>query len=102
MVGPIAALLMITGKHLPFWTFVLWTIFLAILGVFLAIPMKKQLINVERLTFPSGVAAAQTLRSLYAEGKEDSRQAKSLGISGLVGPWQPSPGAIPLPGIPGP
>jgi len=37
------------------------------------------------------VSAAQTLRSLYAEGKEASMQAKSLGISGLLEPWWPSP-----------
>ena len=35
--------------------------------------------------FRAGVSAAQTLRSLYAEGKEASRQAKSLGISGVLG-----------------
>ena len=85
MVGPISALLMIQGEHLPFWTLLLWTIFLAILGVIVAIPMKRQMINVEQLKFPSGVSAAQTLRSLYAAGKEASMQARSLGISGVLG-----------------
>jgi len=85
MVGAIAALLMIRGEHLPFWTLLLWTIFLAILGVMMAIPMKRQMINVEQLKFPSGVAAAQTLRSLYAAGKEATRKARSLGISSVVG-----------------
>jgi OPT family oligopeptide transporter len=85
MVGAIAALLMIRGEHLPFWTLLLWTIFLAILGVVMAIPMKRQMINVEQLKFPSGVAAAQTLRSLYAAGKEATRKARSLGISSVVG-----------------
>src|SRR5512142_2167906 len=32
MVGAVAALLMIQGRHLPFWTLLLWTIFLAVLG----------------------------------------------------------------------
>ncbi len=85
MVGPIAALLMITHQHLPFWTLFFWTILLALLGVILAIPMKRQMINVEQLKFPSGIAAAQTLRSLYAEAKEAAKQARSLGISGVVG-----------------
>ena len=113
MVGPISALLMITGKHLPFWTLLLWTIFLAMLGVILAIPMKRQMINVEQLKFPSGVSAAQTLRSLYAEGKEASRQATSLGVSGVIGAvvafarantfiWYPRalkiPGMVEIPG----
>jgi OPT family oligopeptide transporter len=85
MVGGIAALLMIRGEHLPFWTLLLWTTFLAILGVFVAIPMKRQMINVEQLKFPSGLAAAQTLRSLYAVQRAATRQARSLGISGLLG-----------------
>jgi len=85
MVGAIAALLMIQGEHLPFWTLFLWTIFLAILGVMMAIPMKRQMINVEQLKFPSGLAAAQMLRSLYAEGREAAKKAKSLGISALLG-----------------
>jgi OPT family oligopeptide transporter len=85
MVGAISALLMIRGEHLPFWTLLLWTIFLAILGVMMAIPMKRQMINIEQLKFPSGVAAAQTLRSLYAAGKEATKKARSLGISSVVG-----------------
>ena len=85
MVGAISALLMIRGEHLPFWTLLIWTIFLAILGVIVAIPMKRQMINVEQLKFPSGVAAAQTLRSLYVKQGETSKQARSLGIAGLLG-----------------
>ncbi len=85
MVGAISALLMIRGEQLPFWTLLLWTIFLAVLGVVVAIPMKRQMINVEQLKFPSGVAAAQTLRSLYVEEGETSKQAGSLGIAGLLG-----------------
>jgi OPT family oligopeptide transporter len=85
MVGAISALLMIRGEHLPFWTLLLWTIFLAILGVIVAIPMKRQMINIEQLKFPSGVAAAQTLRSLYVKEGETSKQASGLGIAALLG-----------------
>jgi OPT family oligopeptide transporter len=85
MVSAIAALLMIRGEHLPFFTLLLWTIFLAILGVMMAIPMKRQMINVEQLKFPSGLAAATTLRSLYAAGMEAAKKARSLGISALTG-----------------
>jgi putative OPT family oligopeptide transporter len=85
IVSAIAALLMIRGEHLPFSTLLLWTIFLAILGVMMAIPMKRQMINAEQLKFPSGVAAATTLRSLYAAGAEAAKKAKSLGASALTG-----------------
>jgi OPT family oligopeptide transporter len=113
LVSGISALLILQGTHLPFWTLMLWTVFLAILGVMMAIPMKRQMINIEQLPFPSGIAAAETLRSLYAAGEEAARKAKGLGISGVAGAlvafcrdngfkWWPSflriPGMIEIPG----
>jgi len=80
MVSAISAYLLITGVHMPWIVLTLWTIFLAALGVFIAIPMKRQMINIEQLKFPSGIAAAETLKSLHSKGK-----ARSLGISALFG-----------------
>lgn len=85
MVSAVSALLLIQGHHLPFWTLMLWTLLLALLGVFLAIPMKRQMINIEQLPFPSGLAAAETLRSLYAKGEAAARKAKSLGFAAGLG-----------------
>ncbi len=85
MVSAIAAYLMVTGSHMSWPVLTLWTIFLAALGVFMAVPLKRQMINIEQLKFPSGIAAAETLRSLHAEGKEASSKARALGIAGLVG-----------------
>jgi OPT family oligopeptide transporter len=88
MTSAIAALVMMRGEHLPFWTLFSWTVFLAMLGVMMAVPMKRQMINIEQLPFPSGLAAAQTLRSLYAAGKESAAKAKALvmaGFGGVVG-----------------
>ena len=85
MMSAIAAYLMITGHHMPMPILLVWTMFLACLGVFMAIPMKRQMINVEQLKFPSGIAAAETLRSLHQKGKEASQKARSLGIAGLIG-----------------
>lgn len=85
MVSAIAAYLIVTGEHIPPTVLVLWTFFLAALGVFMAIPMKRQMINREQLRFPSGVAAAETLRSLHSEGSEAVEKARSLGIAGLLG-----------------
>ena len=47
--------------------------------------MKRQMINQEQLPFPSGIAAAETLRSLYSEGKEAMRKANALVVGLLVG-----------------
>ena len=96
-VSAIAALLMISatpdnpeGQHLPWHVLVLWTFFLAVLGVTLAIPMKRNMINQEKLKFPSGLAAASTLQSLYADASEAARKAKVLLYAALFGAiWPP-------------
>ena len=85
MVSAISAYLIITGAHMSWLVLTLWTIFLAALGVFIAIPMKRQMINVEQLRFPSGIAAAETLKSLHSQGGEASDKARALGISALFG-----------------
>ncbi len=77
------ALLLIEGHHQPVWIVAAFTLFSGALGVFLAVPMKRQMVNQERLPFPSGTAAAVTLRSLYSEGVEAVHRAYVL-IGGLV------------------
>jgi len=67
LVSAIAAYLIINGHHIGYGLLTAWIFFLAVLGVTLAIPMKRQMINIERLRFPSGIAAAMTLRSLHAD-----------------------------------
>jgi putative OPT family oligopeptide transporter len=79
------ALLLITGEHQPWPIMLAWTIVSAALGVFLAVPMKRQMINREQLRFPSGVAAAQTLKSLYTKSKEAIQQAHSLVVTLFIG-----------------
>ncbi len=50
----------------------------------MAIPMKRQMINVEQLRFPSGIAAAETLRALHAAGGTGARSARALAWAGLI------------------
>lgn len=85
LVSAMAAYLMVVGDHLPFWQLTLWMLALGSLGVFVAIPMKRQFVNIEQLPFPTGTAAAETLRGLYAEGREGARRARALFIALGVG-----------------
>jgi uncharacterized oligopeptide transporter (OPT) family protein len=62
-----------------------WVAVISALGVFLAVPAKRQMINIEQLPFPTGTAAAATLRTLHAEGGEAAKQARALGLAGLTG-----------------
>ncbi len=91
LVSAIPALLMLsvtpeqpTGVPLPFAVLLGWVFFLAMLGTCLAIPMKRTMINRERLRFPSGTAAAVTLQSLYADSAAAIRKAKALLWSGAL------------------
>jgi OPT family oligopeptide transporter len=90
MVSAIAAYLIITGENMPWMVLTCWTAFLALLGVSIAVPMKRQMINREQLKFPSGIAAAETLRSLHAAGGEALLKARALFVTmglGAVIKW---------------
>jgi hypothetical protein len=62
-----------------------WVFLTGCLGVFLAIPMKRQMINQEQLPFPSGIAAAATLRSLYAKGRDSVLASYALLVACAAG-----------------
>ena len=84
LVAAFAAFIMLNGHSLPLGLMFAWVFFLAVLGVTMAIPMKRQMINIEQLRFPSGVAAAETLRALHSHGQKGMRAAKALGIAGVL------------------
>jgi len=84
LVSAFSAFILITGHQLPLGLTMAWVFFLAVLGVTMAIPMKRQMINIEQLRFPSGVAAAETLRALHSHGVQGMRAAKALGVAGVL------------------
>lgn len=105
------ALLMVTTVRPDTLPMVAWFAGIAALGVFAAIPIKRQLINKEALAFPTGTATAETLRAIHAGGDgEGSRQARALGWAAAFAavltwfrdakaafmPWN-APAALPLP-----
>jgi OPT family oligopeptide transporter len=78
------ALLMVTTLRPEGFGLVAWFGVIAALGVFVAIPIKRQLINKEALAFPTGTATAETIRSLHAtEGSDGAAKAKSLAIAAV-------------------
>ncbi len=82
LVSAFAAYIMLNNETLPLPLMFGWVFFLAVLGVTMAVPMKRQMINIEQLRFPSGIAAAETLRALHATGDKGARSARALGIFG--------------------
>ena len=79
------ALLILTGLRPEPAAMVAWLAVIAMLGVFTAVPIKRQLINVEELPFPTGTATAETLHALHGEGGEAARRARKLGWAAAFG-----------------
>ncbi len=84
LVSAFAAYIIINDQSMSVPLMLAWVFFIAVLGVTMAIPMKRQMINIEQLRFPSGIAAAETLRALHAKSSQGLRAAKALGLAGLV------------------
>jgi uncharacterized oligopeptide transporter (OPT) family protein len=80
------ALLLLTGARPSGVAMFLWFATIAALGVFAAIPIKRQIINVEQLPFPSAVATAETVRAMHGDEGDGARggAAKKLFIAALV------------------
>jgi len=94
------ALLMLTGARPEGWWLVLWFAAIAALGVFVAVPIKRQLVNVEALPFPTGTATAVTIQALHDHEGPGRSQARWLVGAALLGgalalakdlhaPWMP-------------
>jgi putative OPT family oligopeptide transporter len=85
LVSAFSAYFMINGHPLPVGLTLAWVFFLGVLGVTMAIPMKRQMINVEQLRFPTGIASAETLRALYATGERARQSARALTYAAVAG-----------------
>jgi uncharacterized oligopeptide transporter (OPT) family protein len=73
----LGALLMATDVRPPTLPLIVWFGLIAALGVFVAIPIKRQLINQEGLAFPTGTATAESIRAMHA-GVEGSSKSRAL------------------------
>ena len=83
MVSTIPALILLGYEFSGFQLFI-WIFFVNILGVLFAIPLRKQFVVIEKLTFPSGTACAETIKAMHAHGENALKKAKVLGITGLI------------------
>jgi uncharacterized oligopeptide transporter (OPT) family protein len=72
--------------HLGTWQIFLWLCSASLLGILLAVPMRRHYIDEENLTFADGLAAGETIVVLH-EGREKGASAgpvKALGIGSLA------------------
>ncbi len=80
----IPALTLMTGQILPWYQLAAWIAVVCFVGNVIAIPLRKQMLEVEPLGFPMGRATAETLRQIYAKGSEAMARVGALGVTALV------------------
>jgi OPT family oligopeptide transporter len=84
-VSAVPALYLTTRETIGALELCLWAGAVSVLGVFMAIPMKRQQINIDQLPFPSGIATAETLRAMHTTGGDASLRARALSVAAVLG-----------------
>ncbi len=84
LVSAVPALTILSGYQWSWTSLALWILCCSILGVFVAVLFRRQMLVQDRLPFASGVATAETLREMYARGAEAMARLKAL-LGGAAG-----------------
>ncbi|MCB9603557.1 MAG: OPT/YSL family transporter [Sandaracinus sp.] len=85
LVAAIPAYTILTDDKLSYVVLVIWTAAVSFVGVVVAIGLRRQMIVVDRLPFPGGVASAETIKQIYAQGKEAMARVMMLLGGGIAG-----------------
>ncbi|KAG0259247.1 hypothetical protein BG011_002755 [Mortierella polycephala] len=67
--------------YLSTWNMILWSLAIAFFGVFIAVPLRKQVIIKEKLPFPSGTATAQMIGVLHNTPLVNRSPVRTLALS---------------------
>jgi uncharacterized oligopeptide transporter (OPT) family protein len=87
LVSAVPALTMLTGYTFVWWQLTMLIGIILYLGLFMAIPFKRQMIQVDNLRFPANIPTGETLKAVYAkaeageEHKGEKPQGKSVWVS---------------------
>jgi uncharacterized oligopeptide transporter (OPT) family protein len=85
LVSAVPALTMLTGYEFVHWQLALFITAILYLGLFMAIPLKRQMIQVDSLRFPANIPTGETLKAMHSHGGEAMKKAKALGLAGVAG-----------------
>lgn len=84
LVAPIPALTILTGQTLSWPVLSVWLFTVSCIGVLVGLALRRQMLMIQRLPFPSGVATAETVREIYAEGREATSRVRYLLSGGFL------------------
>ncbi|MFH1010732.1 MAG: OPT family oligopeptide transporter [bacterium] len=85
LVSAVPALTMLTGYTFIWWQLTLLIGVILYLGLFMAIPLKRQMIQIDKLRFPANIPTGETLKAMYSHSGEAMKKAKALGGAGALG-----------------
>ncbi|MEO2046759.1 MAG: OPT family oligopeptide transporter [Pirellulales bacterium] len=66
LVAPIPAMALL-GYEISWPALMAWSLSVAFLGVFFAVPLRRQMVEVDKLRFPTGTATAETILAMASE-----------------------------------
>ncbi len=72
------------GYEIPLPGLFLWSLSIAYLGVFFAVPLRRQMIEIDNLRFPTGTATAETILAMFAKAQEAVDKARALLWAGAL------------------
>ncbi len=85
LVSAIPALTMIEGTTWPWWQLFLWISVVCMVGISVAMGLRRQMIIRDKLPFPGGLSCAATLNEVYNTGSEALKRVGMLGVGAVVG-----------------
>ncbi|MCA8989859.1 MAG: OPT/YSL family transporter, partial [Planctomycetaceae bacterium] len=83
LLAPIPAMAML-GFEYSWEALMVWAVSVAFLGVFFAVPLRRQMVDVDQLRFPTGTATAETILAMYSDAAEAIAKARALLIFGVL------------------
>jgi len=84
LVSAIPALTMIEGIKLEWWQLTLWMASVCMVGIAVAMGLRRQMVIRDQLPFPGGIACAETLKEIYGAGAEALKRVGVLAGAGVV------------------
>ncbi len=84
LVSAIPAVTLLDGTVFPFWQITLWMITVCLVGIAVAMGLRRQMIVRDALPFPGGLACAETLKEIYNTGAEAVRRVAVLAVGAVV------------------
>ena len=84
LVAPIPALTLLTGEQLTWAVLAFWTFCVSLIGVMVALGLRRQMLIEEQLPFPAGMATAEVMRDIHDHGQEALARLRILLLASLV------------------